>query len=132
MGAIICKVAVEAPGNDLRSEHVYWKTCGPSVFTRSYHIHSSAISGEESACHGEGGDTERLMSHSNPTLSVPLPPMSRSSEMEYLWSIVRHLSEIFTHTSLSFLALAGPPQIFIVTTAVDKVHSHTSPCQRGD
>lgn len=97
MGDIICKVAVEAPGNDLRSEHVYWKTCGPSVFTRSYHIHPSAISGEERACHVEVGDTERLPSHSNPKLSVPLPPMSRSSEMEYLWSIVRYLNEKFTH-----------------------------------
>lgn len=129
MGAIICKVAVVAPGNDLRGEHVYWKTCCPSVFTRSYHIHPSAISGEERACHVEVGDTERLPSHSNPKLSVPLPPvllLRDGLSLEY-----RTVPEwnIHTHTSLSFLALAGPPQIYIVTIVVVKVHSHKSPCQ---
>lgn len=65
MGAIICKVAAVAPGNDLKVAsvcvcvctrvclHVCAGTCSPSMFTLSYHIPTSPVSGREKVCRVE-------------------------------------------------------------------------------
>lgn len=51
MGAIICKVAAVAPGNDLKGACVCSAgTCSPSMFTLCYHIHTSPVSGGERVC----------------------------------------------------------------------------------
>ena len=82
MGAIICKVAAVAPGNDLKGVcacvRVCAGTCSPSMFTLSYHIHTSPVSGGERACRVEAeirGDYRATQTPNSPTRPPPTPSL---------------------------------------------------------
>lgn len=117
MGAIICKVAAVAPGNDLKGACVHLCACVCLVMCSVHECIYSPLShppisskwrGKSAPC--RRGDTGRLLCCLNPKLSRP--PFSPWKRIIFS-SIVKHLSEMFTHarthTHLSHFGCAVKP-----------------------
>lgn len=129
MGAIICKVAAVAPGNDLKGACVHLCACVCLVMCGAHGCIYSPLShppisskwrGKSAAC--RRGDTGRLLCCLNPKLSRP--PFSPWKRIIFS-SIVKHLSEMFTHArtlhtrTLIPLWLRGETLPHVFTAAVD-------------
>lgn len=135
MGAIICKVAAVAPGNDLKQACACvvcacvcdgtWSMHKYIYFLLSHSPISSKWQEKSVSC--RGGDMGRLLCCLNPKLFHPLLP---SWKRIIFSSIVKHLNEMFMHT---FIPLSHGsttlPHVFIV--AVDKVQLSKSVKGRG-